>query len=131
MIDEAITDLTPLTGGVRAACRAVGRPQASHYRRHRPVEHPAGVLQQHPHGDPQVQPGAVLTDEDEPLKLCRLTWRGSPDTWHFAIYEYSGDRYADSLLPGGGWTGTPEAALDCACGLYLNDPSAYFEPQKD
>jgi putative transposase len=35
MIDEAITDLTPLTGGVRAACRAVGRPQASHYRRHR------------------------------------------------------------------------------------------------
>jgi putative transposase len=35
MIDEAITDLAPLTGGVRAACRAVGRPQANHYRRHR------------------------------------------------------------------------------------------------
>ena len=74
---------------------------------------------------------AALTGQDEPLKLCRLTWQGSPDTWSFAIYEYSGDRYADSILPGGGWTGPPEAALDCACGLYLNDPSAYFEPPKD
>jgi hypothetical protein len=37
----------------------------------------------------------------------------------------------DSILPGGGWTGPPEAALDCACGLYLNDPSAYFESPKD
>jgi hypothetical protein len=35
------------------------------------------------------------------------------------------------MLPGGGPTGTPEAALDCACGLYLNDPNAYFEPPKD
>jgi hypothetical protein len=74
---------------------------------------------------------ATVTGEDEPLKLCRLTWDGSPDAWGFAIYEYSNDRYADSFLPGSGWTGTPEAALDCACGLYLNDPSAYFEPPKD
>lgn len=75
--------------------------------------------------------GATITGENEPLKLCRLAWEGSPDAWTFAIYEYSGDRYTDSLLPGGGWTGTPETALDCACGLYLNDPSAYFEPSKD
>jgi hypothetical protein len=75
--------------------------------------------------------GAVVTGEDEPLKLCRLTWDGSPDAWEFAIFEYSGNRYADCFLPGGGWTGTPEAALDCACGLYLNDPAAYFEPPKD
>jgi putative transposase len=34
MIDDAITELAPLTG-VREACTAVGRPQASHYRRHR------------------------------------------------------------------------------------------------
>jgi putative transposase len=34
MIDDAIAELTPLVG-VRAACRATGRPQASHYRRHR------------------------------------------------------------------------------------------------
>jgi len=74
---------------------------------------------------------ATVTGDNEPLKLCRLAWEGSPEAWSFAIYEYSDDRYADCLLPGGGWTGTPEAALDCACGLYLNDPSAYFEPQKD
>jgi hypothetical protein len=72
--------------------------------------------------------GAVLPSEDEPLKLCRLAWQGSPEDWRFAIYEYSGDRYTDCMLPGGGLTGTPEAALDCACGLYLNDPTAYFEP---
>jgi putative transposase len=34
MIDDAITELTPLVG-VRAACAATGRPQANHYRRHR------------------------------------------------------------------------------------------------
>ncbi len=34
MIDDAITELTPLVG-VKAACAAVGRPRASHYRRHR------------------------------------------------------------------------------------------------
>jgi len=34
MIDETITELTPLVG-VRAACAAVGRPRATHYRHHR------------------------------------------------------------------------------------------------
>jgi putative transposase len=34
MIDDAIAELAPLVG-VRKACTAVGRPQASHYRRHR------------------------------------------------------------------------------------------------
>jgi putative transposase len=34
MTDDAIAELTPLIG-VRAACRATGRAQAGHYRRHR------------------------------------------------------------------------------------------------
>ncbi len=34
VIDETITELTPLVG-VRAACEAVGRSRATHYRRHR------------------------------------------------------------------------------------------------
>ena len=33
-VEAAITELAPLIG-VRAACRATGRPQANHYRRHR------------------------------------------------------------------------------------------------
>lgn len=51
MTDAAIAELAPVMG-VRAACRAAGRPQASHYRRHRlsppparptPVRHPDRV----------------------------------------------------------------------------------------
>ena len=34
MTDDAIAELKPLIG-IRAACRATGRPQANHYRRHR------------------------------------------------------------------------------------------------
>ena len=58
MIDEAITDLTSLTGGVRAACRAVGRPQASHYRRHRQSPAP-----QRPTRERKQQPRALSVAE--------------------------------------------------------------------
>ena len=31
-----------------------------------------------------------------------------------------------------GWTATPQEALDCALGLYLNDPTAWqTDPQQD
>lgn len=40
MTDAAIATLTPMLG-TRAACAAVGRPQASHYRRHRRTPAPA------------------------------------------------------------------------------------------
>ena len=42
--------------------------------------------------------------------------------WGFAIYRASHDDYEDSFLPSGSMGGTPEEALDCACGLYLTDP---------
>jgi len=45
----------------------------------------------------------------------------------FAIYLACRDGYEDSVLPSGLGAGTPEEALDCACGLYLNDPSAWQE----
>jgi putative transposase len=41
MIDDAIAELTPVLGSVRAACTATGRPQANHYRRHRQSPKPA------------------------------------------------------------------------------------------
>jgi hypothetical protein len=34
----------------------------------------------------------------------------------------------DTLLPSGYLAGTPKEALDCACDLYLNDPTAYAQP---
>lgn len=66
-------------------------------------------------------------DDDGPLSLCRLRYMGSSDNWGFACYLASRDRYEESFLPTGRFTGTPEEALDCACGLYLNDPSAWTE----
>jgi prepilin-type processing-associated H-X9-DG protein len=60
------------------------------------------------------------------LKLCRLRYGGSAHTWGFALYRASHDDYDDTLLPNGMPAGSAEEALDCACGLYLNDPSAWL-----
>ena len=63
--------------------------------------------------------------DGETLPLCRLRYGGSASQWGFALYRASHDDYQDSFLPTGGFAGTPEQALDCACGLYLNDPTAW------
>ena len=60
------------------------------------------------------------------LKLCRLRYGGSASIWGFAIYRASHDDYEDAVLPSGMPVGSPEEALDCACGLYLNDPTAWL-----
>lgn len=60
--DEAIAQLAPLIG-VRAACRATGRPQANHYRRHRKSPRPPGPARQ-----PAPQPRALSTAEREQVR---------------------------------------------------------------
>jgi hypothetical protein len=60
------------------------------------------------------------------LPLCRLRYGGYANQWGFAIYLASKDGYEDSILPNGYPVGTAEDALDCACGLYLNDPTAWL-----
>ncbi len=60
------------------------------------------------------------------LPLCRLRYAGSAHTWGFAIYRASHDDYEPSILPSGSPAGTPQEALDCACGLYLADPTAWL-----
>jgi hypothetical protein len=67
------------------------------------------------------------TADDDSLPLCRLRYLRTPDQWGFAIYLASKDGYEDSILPTGSFTGTPEQALDCACGLYLNDVTAWID----
>jgi len=57
MIDEAITELQPLVG-TRKACQVTGRPQASHYRRHR--KSPAPVR---PPQERRPQPRALSAAE--------------------------------------------------------------------
>ena len=64
------------------------------------------------------------------MALCRLvarrlTYKRDAELWGLAVYLASRDTYENSILPNGGPTGTPEQALDCACGLYLNDPTAW------
>jgi hypothetical protein len=56
--------------------------------------------------------------------LMRLRYADSASTWGFAIYRASHDDYEKSLLPSGWPAGSPQDALDCACGLYLGDPTA-------
>lgn len=60
------------------------------------------------------------------LKLCRLRYGGSAHHWGFALYRASHDDYEDAFLPNVMFAGSAEEALDCACGLYLNDPSAWL-----
>jgi len=66
-----------------------------------------------------------LPDGDT-LPLMRLRYGGSAARWGFAIYRASHQDYQDSMLPTGTFAGTPEDALDCACGLYLDDPTAWI-----
>jgi hypothetical protein len=61
------------------------------------------------------------------LKLCRLHYVGSAHDWQVAIYRASHDDYATSLFPSGLPFGTCQDALDLACGLYLNDPTAWHD----
>ena len=62
MIDEAILELAPLIG-TRAACRATGRAQASHYRRHRQNPPPARPVRQR-----RAQPRALSAAERDTVR---------------------------------------------------------------
>ncbi len=70
---------------------------------------------------------ATLTDGST-LKLCRLRYVGSASQWQFAIYRASHDDYDESVFFTGLPVGTCQDALDTACGLYLNDPTAWIQP---
>jgi hypothetical protein len=70
--------------------------------------------------------GAIA--EGPTIPLCRLRYNGSASIWGFAIYLAGKYGYQDPILPSGLHAGSPEEALDCACGLYLNDPTAWIQP---
>lgn len=62
------------------------------------------------------------------MPLFRLRYNGSAHIWGFAIYLASRDKYEESFLHTGSPVGTSQEALDCACGLYLNNPTAWLPP---
>jgi hypothetical protein len=55
--------------------------------------------------------------------LIRLRYGGSARHWGFGLYLASSDKYENQILPSGLPIGSPEEALDCACGLYLDNPA--------
>lgn len=61
--------------------------------------------------------------DGEILPLMRLRYGGSATRWGFAIYLASSNGYQDSALPTGAFAGSPQAALDCACSLYMTHPN--------
>src|SRR3954467_3399281 len=79
--------------------------------------------------DIRVRAGFAYLDgvfpDGEVIKLCRLRYGGSASRWGFAIYRASHDDYEDSFLSSGDTAGSPQEALDGACGLYLNGPPAW------
>lgn len=71
-------------------------------------------------------------DEDgDDLALLRLRYNGSASRWGFAIYLASTDGYEASVLPSGMFSGAPEEALDCACGLYLGEPATWLKSRSE
>ena len=73
--------------------------------------------------DPWIFPDATPEEEERirqtPTKLCRLAWTGNPESWEFAFYKYSDDRYEPSITLDGSFTGSPESCFDTAAQLYL------------
>lgn len=78
---------------------------------------------------PYAYVDATLPDGyDQPL--FRLRWTNNRDRWAFAIWLASKDGYENSVFPSGAFVGTVEEAMDCACGLYLDDISAWELPSQ-
>ncbi len=55
-----------------------------------------------------------------PFHLCRLRYYGDENRWSFAMFGYSNEKYALTMLPSGDFYGTPEEAFAAAGGAYLS-----------
>jgi putative transposase len=97
--DTAITDLAPAIG-VRAACVAVGAPQAGYYRRHRRSAAPPRPTPV-PHRD-RVQPRALTRAEQQAI-----------------LHQLHSDRFAD-MAPAETW------AMLLDEGVYLGSVSTFY-----
>ena len=53
-----------------------------------------------------------------PIQLCRLRYFGDEESWSFAFYSYSNNKYELSVFNNGSFYGTPEEAFESSA-LYL------------
>jgi len=67
----------------------------------------------------------ILPRKEVSTEPGAIHYVGSASQWQFAIYRASHDDYDESVFPTGLPIGTCQQALDTACGLYLNDPTAW------
>jgi transposase InsO family protein len=81
MTDQAIAELTPILGSVRAACKAAGRPQANHYRRHRQSPKPDKPVRER-----KAQPRALTQAERDTVRAV-LNSPGFVDKAPASVYH--------------------------------------------
>jgi len=79
--DEAVAALTEVLGSTRAACRAAGRPQANHYRRHRKSPKPVKPVRER-----KTQPRALNRAERDSVRAV-LNSPGFADMAPASVYH--------------------------------------------
>lgn len=75
---------------------------------------------------PRFRPFTGRWPDGTTESLCRLRYGGVLHTWGFAVYRANHNDSQPNFLSNGTAAGSPDEALDCACGLYLNDPTAWL-----
>ncbi|MDO9107128.1 MAG: hypothetical protein Q7U57_19475 [Methylovulum sp.] len=73
-----------------------------------------------PAGFPESREGYIERLSNTPTHLCRLRYFGNEESWSFAFYTYSNEKYELCVLNNGSFYGTPEEAFEAAS-VYLQD----------
>ncbi len=73
-----------------------------------------------PPGFPESRETYLERMRNIPTHLCRLRYFGDEDSWTFAFYTYSGEKYEPCIFDNGTFYGTPEEAFESAA-VYLQD----------
>jgi hypothetical protein len=71
-----------------------------------------------PPGFPETREECMERMRNEPIHLCRLRYFGDENSWTFAFYTYSNEKYEPCVLDNGTFYGTPEEAFKSAA-VYL------------
>lgn len=67
---------------------------------------------------PETREECLERMRNNPIHLCRLRYFGDEDSWSFAFYTYSNEKYEPCFFGNGTFYGTPEEAFKSAA-VYL------------
>jgi hypothetical protein len=73
-----------------------------------------------PPGFPETREEFIERLSNLPTHLCRIRYFGNEDSWSFAFYTYSNEKYEPCVLDNGSFYGTPEEAFESGA-VYLQD----------